>query len=75
MGKSPLAALAMAAAFSLASYASPPAPLALLHTTFQDHAVLQRGKPIPVWGLASPGAHVNVTLAGEAASATADASG
>ena len=48
---------------------------ALLYATFQDHAVLQRDKPIPVWGLAAPGAQVSVTLAGETASATADASG
>jgi sialate O-acetylesterase len=75
MGKSPLAALAMAAAFSLASHASPPAPLTLLHTTFQDHAVLQRDKPIHVWGTAAPADKVNVALAGETAGATADASG
>jgi sialate O-acetylesterase len=53
----------------------PPRPLTLLYTTFQDHAVLQRDKPIPVWGLTSPGARVSVTLAGETVSATADALG
>ena len=53
----------------------PPRPLMLLYTTFQDHAVLQRGKPVPVWGLTAPGATVTVTLAGETASATADADG
>ena len=53
----------------------PPKPLTLLYTTFQDHAVLQRDKPIPVWGLTSPGAQVSVTFAGETATATADASG
>ena len=53
----------------------PPRPLGLLYTTFQDHAVLQRDKPIPVWGLTRPGAEVSVTLAGESASATADTSG
>ena len=50
-------------------------PAALLYTTFQVHAVLQRDRPIPVWGLAAPGAQVSVTLAGETASAAADASG
>ena len=55
--------------------AFPPRPLTLLYTTFQDHAVLQRDKPIPVWGLTSPGAKVSVTFAGETASATADTSG
>lgn len=53
----------------------PPKPLTLLYTTFQDHAVLQRDKPIPVWGLSGPGAHIDVSLDGETASATADASG
>ncbi len=47
----------------------------LLYTTFQDHAVLQRDKPIPVWGLTKPLAHVSVTLAGETVEATADAAG
>ena len=53
----------------------PPKPLMLLYTTFQDHAVLQRDKPIPVWGLTKPLAHVSVTLAGQTAEATADAAG
>ena len=53
----------------------PPRPLTLLYTTFQDHAVLQRDKPIHVWGLTGPGAQVSVTLAGETASATADSKG
>ncbi|MGA7710575.1 MAG: sialate O-acetylesterase [Rhizomicrobium sp.] len=53
----------------------PPKPLTLLYTTFQDHAVLQRDKPIPVWGLSGPGANIDVSLAGETASATADANG
>ena len=28
----------------------------LLHAMFQDHAVLQRDRPIRVWGHAAPGA-------------------
>lgn len=32
---------------------------------FTDHAVLQRRKPIPVWGTASPGAQVTTRLGGE----------
>ncbi|HVS76307.1 MAG TPA: carboxypeptidase-like regulatory domain-containing protein, partial [Steroidobacteraceae bacterium] len=48
---------------------------ALLYATFQDHAVLQREKPIPVWGRTAPGARVTVTLAGETATVRADASG
>jgi len=53
----------------------PPRPLGLLYTTFQDHAVIQRDKTIPVWGLASPSAEVTVTFAGASAHATADAAG
>jgi sialate O-acetylesterase len=42
---------------------------------FGDHAVLQRGQPITVWGKAAAGAAVNVTLNGAAAQAVADAAG
>lgn len=38
-----------------------------LASLFQDHAVLQRDLPIPVWGSAAPGERVTVTLAGETA--------
>lgn len=53
----------------------PPRPLTLLYTTFQDHAVIQRDRPIPVWGLTKPGATVEVSLGVSVASATADAEG
>ncbi len=46
-----------------------PAPL------FRDHAVLQRNKPVPVWGRAVPGTKVVVEFKGHRVSATADASG
>lgn len=46
-----------------------PAPL------FQDGGVLQREKPIPVWGRATPGKTVTVTFAGKSQSAKADATG
>ena len=36
----------------------------LLHPLFSDEAVLQRGKPVAVWGWAAPGAEVAVVLAG-----------
>ena len=42
---------------------------------FQDHAVLQRDRPIPVWGTAGPGDEVTVAFAGSQAIARADASG
>ncbi|HEX4266917.1 MAG TPA: sialate O-acetylesterase [Steroidobacteraceae bacterium] len=40
-----------------------PAAAALLYSTFQDHAVLQREVPIPVWGTTTAGATITVTLA------------
>ena len=42
---------------------------------FQDHAVLQCGKPVPVWGTAGSGETVTVEFAGQRKSATADATG
>jgi sialate O-acetylesterase len=43
-----------------------PAPL------FQDGAVLQREKPVPVWGKTDPGGKVSVSFAGQTKTATAD---
>ncbi len=40
-----------------------------------DHAVLQRDAPIHIWGWASPGEEVTVTLHGQKQSATADGLG
>ena len=42
---------------------------------FGDNMVLQRNKPIPVWGWASPGEKVTVGLQGQTATATADPKG
>ena len=42
---------------------------------FGEHMVLQRERPIPVWGWAAPGSIVQVKLADYGTSATADASG
>jgi len=43
---------------------------------FNDHMVLQRGKPIPIWGWADPGEEISVSLSGgAAASASADKEG
>jgi sialate O-acetylesterase len=47
----------------------------VLNPIFSDHGVLQRGRPISVWGHASPGERVSVTLGSAAASATADRAG
>lgn len=42
---------------------------------FSDHVVLQRQKPIPVWGWATPNENVKVSLGNQSQSAKADASG
>ena len=47
----------------------------LLDEVFQRHVVLQRDKPIPVWGEAAPDAVVTIELAGTSTKATADAAG
>ncbi|HSD18037.1 MAG TPA: sialate O-acetylesterase [Thermomonas sp.] len=47
----------------------------LLHPLFQDHLVLQRDRPIAIWGWTRPGASVHVELAGLGARTRADAAG
>src|SRR4028118_1693264 len=42
---------------------------------FSDNAVLQRDKPIPVWGIADAGEKVSVSFSGKTADTTADAAG
>ncbi|CAG5016761.1 hypothetical protein DYBT9275_05630 [Dyadobacter sp. CECT 9275] len=42
---------------------------------FSDHVVLQRQKPIPVWGWAKPGEKIKATLAGQTQQTKADATG
>jgi sialate O-acetylesterase len=54
---------------------APARSAALLHELFQDHAVLQRDRPIVVWGYAAPNEAVTVLLAAAAAHARADAAG
>jgi sialate O-acetylesterase len=57
-------ALFAAAAVSALTFAAPAQSAAapLLYPLFQDHMVIQRDKPIIVWGTAQPGATVNVVL-------------
>ncbi len=66
------AGLAMAAVF--ASQASAQTP-SLLGSIFRDHAVLQRDKPIAVWGEAQPATQVAVSLGPDRVVAQSDASG
>jgi sialate O-acetylesterase len=47
----------------------------LMHVMFQDHAVLQRDRPITIWGDTAPGMGVTVTLASASAQGVADGSG
>lgn len=42
---------------------------------FSDNAILQRGKPIHVWGTAAPGEKVEVTFADQRQAAVADSEG
>lgn len=47
----------------------------LLATVFSDHAVLQRDRPILLWGHAPAGETVTVTLGGDSGATKADAKG
>jgi sialate O-acetylesterase len=42
-----------------------------LHNLFQSNMVLQRDKPVSLWGWAAPGEKVSVTIAGNSGTATA----
>ena len=46
-----------------------------LATIFEDNMVLQREKPVPVWGWADPGTQVEVDFAGQSKQAKADDKG
>lgn len=45
-----------------------------LSTLFRDGVILQRGKPVPVWGTADAGENVSVSFANQTKSAVADKS-
>jgi len=62
----------IAITLALSSFASANVTLAPL---FRDGAVLQRDKPVPVWGGAAAGESITVTFAGQSASATAGTDG
>ncbi|MBO9711011.1 MAG: sialate O-acetylesterase, partial [Caulobacter sp.] len=65
-----MAATALTALGPVTAHAAP-----ILAPVFTDHAVLQRGQPIRVWGAARPGEAVELSLGEAKASATADAQG
>ena len=53
----------------------PPGPAIQLGAPFRDHAVLQRGMDVPVWGWSGPGTKVTVEFAGQTKTAVAGKSG
>ena len=67
------AAAALVALAALAAPARAQAPL--MDALFSDHVVLQRDRPIPIWGRAAAGEEVTVTLSGSTKSVRADANG
>lgn len=67
-------AISLATGSSL-GMASPATAQTLLHPMFQDHAVLQRGRPIPVYGAAPAGSRITVGIDGKAAQAVAGPDG
>jgi len=46
-----------------------------LAAIFSDHMVLQREKPVPIWGWANPAERITVDFAGQKIATTADAGG
>jgi len=46
-----------------------------VHNLFQSNMVIQRDKPVDVWGWSTPGDKITVTFAGKTASGTADKDG
>lgn len=46
-----------------------------VHNLFQSNMVIQRAKPVDVWGWSQPGDKVTVTFARKSVSATADKAG
>ncbi|MEM6645440.1 MAG: sialate O-acetylesterase [Bacteroidota bacterium] len=72
----PRSLLTLVVALVLVSCSSaPPASDVQLPALFSDHMVLQRDMPIPVWGTASPGGLVTVSLDGNTRTAVASSDG
>ena len=60
---------------TLATGGVPPRADVTLAPLFADHAVLQREKPVRIWGRAAPGERVTVRFGGATAAAVADSNG
>src|SRR5438046_2734551 len=67
--------LSITACLAIAAPCAAEALRPLLDEIFQDHAVLQRDRAIPVWGEASPGEELTISLNGVRAKAIADSQG
>src|ERR1700722_160599 len=70
-----LAAIALMMGGTTCCAGAAPLPHPLLNEMFQDHAVLQRDRPIPVWGDARAGEQVAVSINATTVRARADADG
>jgi sialate O-acetylesterase len=68
-------ALCFALCFGLLIFAPTASAELQMSATFSDHMVIQQGQPVPVWGIASPGAKVTVQFKGKDSITTADARG
>lgn len=62
-------------ALTLLAFASPLAAEVKVPNLFSDHMVLQRGRPVPIWGTAEPNEKVTVKFRQQAKEATAGADG
>jgi sialate O-acetylesterase len=69
------AAILAVTACAAGGVAAAEAPRPLLNAMFQDHAVLQRDRPIAVWGDAKPGDQITVSFNEGRVRARADAAG
>jgi sialate O-acetylesterase len=71
----PVFRLLAALSFTLAALPCARATDVALNPLFGDHSVLQRDKPLPIWGTAGAGDTVVVTFHGQSAKAVAGADG
>ncbi len=61
--------------FVMLAATTPTAANVTLHPLFADHAVLQQGVPVPIWGQAEPGERVTVEFAGQSVATTSGPDG
>jgi sialate O-acetylesterase len=65
----------LCASLAIAASAAPARAQAQLASPFGDHMVLQRGRPLPIWGTAAPGERVQVAFREASAETQADERG